>query len=135
MATLSKNGVETARVELLRKTYSFRSNGKILKNDGFGWKLVTLKAGVTPDQFLANLRAKEASLSPLFREYRSLVQSEFPLSIRWKYLETARLLGSDIDGIWAHLDDDGIHVDMDTLRELSLMRETLSQEAKEPVGV
>lgn len=65
MATLSKNGVETHRVELLRKTYSFRSNGKILKNDGFGWKLVTLKAGVTPDQFLANLRSREASLTPL----------------------------------------------------------------------
>lgn len=135
MATLSKNGVETARVELLRKTYSFRSNGKVLKNDGFGWKLVTLKAGVTPDQFLANLRSREANLTPLFREYRARVQSEFPLSIRWRYLEMSFLLDGDIDGIWAHLDDHGIHVDLETLRELDLLRQALEREDKEPVAV
>lgn len=135
MATLSKNGVETARVELLRKTYSFRSNGKILKNEGFGWKLVTLKAGVSPDHFLANLRSREASLTPLFREYRSRVQSEFPLSIRWKYLELAKLMAGDVDGIWAHLDDDGVHVDLETLRELDLLRQALEREDKEPVAI
>lgn len=135
MATLSKNGVETHRVELLRKTYSFRSNGKILKNDGFGWKLVTLKQGVSPDQFLANLRAKDAVLHPAFKEYRSLVQSEFPLSIRWKYLELANLLDGDIDGIWAHLDDDGIHVDPETLRRLHVLRHTTVKQGQEPVAV
>lgn len=135
MATLSKNGIETARVELLRKTYSFRSNGKILKNDGFGWKLVTLKEGITPDQFLANLRSREASLTPLFREYRALVQSEFPLSIRWKYLELASLLDDDIDGIWAHLDDEGIHVDVETLRRLHVLRHTSVKQGQEPVAI
>lgn len=135
MATLSKNGIETARVELLRKTYSFRSNGKVLKNDGFGWKLVTLKEGVSPEQFLANLRSREANLTPLFREYRSRVQSEFPLSIRWRYLEMSFLLDGDIDGIWAHLDDHGIHVDLETLRELDLLRQALEREDKEPVAV
>lgn len=135
MATLSKNGIETHRVELLRKTYSFRSNGKILKNEGFGWKLVTLKEGVSPDQFLANLRSREEKLSPLFREYRARVQSEFPLSIRWKYLELANLMDGDIDGIWAHLDDDGIHVDLETLRELDLLRQALEREDKEPVAI
>lgn len=135
MATLSKNGVETARVELLRKTYSFRSNGKVLRNDGFGWKLVTLKQGVSPDQFLANLRSRETSLTPLFREYRSRVQSEFPLSIRWRYLEMANLLDGDIDGIWAHLDDHGIHVGLETLRELDLLRQALEREDKAPVAI
>ena len=135
MATLSKNGVETARVELLRKTYSFRSNGKVLKNDGFGWKLVTLKQGVSPDQFLANLKAREAGLSPLFREYRALVQSEFPLSIRWRYLEMANLLDEDVDGIWAHLDDHGLHVDLETLQELNLLRQSLEREDKKPVAI
>jgi len=128
MATLSKQGTETHRFELMQKTYSFRSNGKILRNEGNGWKLVTLKPGFTPETFLAQLTERESRLPEAFKAYRRAVQNEFPLSIRAHYLELAKLLDGDVDGIWAHLDDMGEHRDLETLRELNVLRELAKRE-------
>lgn len=118
MASLSKNGTETARFDQLGRSYSIRSNGVVLKNIGQGWKVCKLKEGISADAFQQTLQEIEDKLTPAFRAYRKAVQNEFPLSVRWKYLTLRELLGSDIDGIWASLDDDGIHTDIETLREL-----------------
>lgn len=125
MATLSKNGFEIARYDQLRISYSIRSNGKILKNEGFGWKLVKLKEGISAAAFHERLERIEIKLSPIFLKYRKAVQSEFPLSVRWQYLTLRDLLGSDIDGIWSDLDDRGIHTDIETLRELHHLYEAV----------
>lgn len=134
MATLSKQGTEIARFELMRKTYSFRSNGTVLGNTGEGWKLVKLKEGCTVETFRQSIVDRESRLSPQFKAYRKAVCREFPLSIRAEYLELANLLGDDIDGLWAHLDDLGKHTDLETLRELNDLRIALS-ESCEPVFV
>jgi hypothetical protein len=133
MATLSKQGSETVRVELLRKTYSFRDNGNVLKNEGDGWKLVKFRDGCNAETLLRSIKDREARLTPEFLAYRRAVQSEFSLSIRWKFLHLSSLLDSDVDGIWAHLDDEGIHRDLSTLRELSLLRQSAIAAHKGPV--
>lgn len=116
MACLSKNGTEVFRVDALKYSLSFRSNGKVLKNEGFGWKL--LKLSVPFDDALAKHRATQANLSRAYLDYRDAVQSEFPLPVRWQYLTLRDLLGDDIDGIYSDLQDRQIYTDLDTLREL-----------------
>lgn len=116
MACLSKNGSEVFRVDALKYSLSFRSNGKVLKNEGFGWKL--LKLSVPFDEALAKHRATQANLSRAYLDYRRAVQAEFPLPVRWQYLTLRDLLGDDLDGIYSDLQDRGIHTDLETLREL-----------------
>jgi hypothetical protein len=133
MATLAKNGAEIRRFELLKKTYSIRSNGKVLCNYGHGWKVVNLKPGVTVETFIANREAAEEKidrLRPCFAKYRAAVQAEFPLSTRWKYLTAESMLGDDIDGIWSELNDgfDPVHVDIDTLAELNRLKGAMKLE-------
>lgn len=118
MATLSKNGEELVRFELLKASYSIRSNGKVLKNEGFGWKLCALKPGKTAQDMRTSLETRELTLSPEYRAYRKAVQAEFTLSERWQYLTLKNLLGSDIDGIYSDLQDRRIYTDLNTLQEL-----------------
>jgi uncharacterized protein YjhX (UPF0386 family) len=118
MACLSKNGTELARFNQLKASYSIRSNGKVLKNDGFGWKVIRLKEGITVESFRARFEAIESKLSQPYRIYRAAVQSEFPLPVRWQYLTLRDLLGDDIDGIYSDLQDRQIYTDLDTLQEL-----------------
>jgi hypothetical protein len=118
MACLSKNGTELARFNQLKASYSIRSNGKVLKNDGFGWKVLRLKEGITVESFRARFDAIESKLSQPYRIYRAAVQSEFPLPVRWQYLTLRDLLGDDIDGIYSDLQDRQIYTDLDTLQEL-----------------
>ena len=118
MACLSKNGTELARFNQLKASYSIRSNGKVLKNDGFGWKVLRLKEGITVENFRARFEAIESKLSQPYRIYRAAVQSEFPLPVRWQYLTLRDLLGDDIDGIYSDLQDRQIYTDLDTLQEL-----------------
>ena len=118
MACLSKNGTELARFNQLKASYSIRSNGKVLKNDGFGWKVIRLKEGITVESVRARFEAIESKLSQPYRIYRAAVQSEFPLPVRWQYLTLRDLLGDDIDGIYSDLQDRQIYTDLDTLQEL-----------------
>lgn len=116
MATLSKNGSEVFRVDALKYSLSFRSNGKVLKNEGFGWKRVNLSMSF--ESALEKHRALQSNLSRAFLDYREAVQREFPLPVRWQYLTLRDLLGDDIDGIYTDLQDRGIYTDLETLREL-----------------
>ena len=131
MATLSKQGYETERFDLLRKSYSVRSNGHVLKNEGFGWKMVTLKPGVTAGQFAEDLRAKQSRQvldRPSFCAYKEAVLREFALSVRWRYLTAVDLLGADTDGIWSELSNRGVDCDLDTLCEFETLRQAALHE-------
>lgn len=116
MAVLSKNGTEVFRVDALQYSLSFRSNGKVLKNEGFGWKLVNLAMPFA--DALAKHQRLQSNIPRAYAEYRAAVQAEFPLPVRWQYLTLRDLLGDDIDGIYTDLADRGIHTDLETLREL-----------------
>lgn len=124
MATLSKHGSEIARFNYLRFSLSFRSDGTILRNDGDGWKLAKLKDGVEFDAFLVSCRERESARSRAYKDYRAAVISEFPLSIREVYLTLEDLMDGDIDGLWSSLEDQGIYVDLETLRWIDELKRT-----------
>ena len=128
MATLSNNGFETARFNQLKASFSVRSNGKVLKNNGFGWKVFHLKPEHTAETFRAHYEAIESKLSQPYRIYRAAVQAEFPLPVRWQYLTLRDLLGDDIDGIYSDLQDRHIYTDLDTLQELHELHKTYRAE-------
>lgn len=123
MASLNKNGTELFRLHLLREDRSYRSNGVVLINRGFGWK----KGKTYEDihSIIAQRKAKEEQVKrdfPCFVEYRKAVQNEFPLSIRWKYLAAVEMLGDDLDGIWSTLDDDRISVSIENIAHIHNLR-------------
>lgn len=118
MATLSKHGSEIARFNYLRHILSFRSDGTILRNQGDGWKVFNLRKDFTFERALEHCKEREKNRTRAFLDYRTAVVSEFPLSQRLVYLELSDLLGDDIDGLWASLEDSGIHIDCETLRWL-----------------
>ena len=122
MACLSKNGREVFRVDALKFSLSFRSNGKVLKNEGFGWEV--LKLSIPFDDALSKHKTTQANLSRAFLDYRRAVQAEFPLPVRWQYLTLRDLLGDDLDGIYSDLQDRQIYTDLDTLRELHDLHQT-----------
>lgn len=138
MASLNKNGTELFRLHLLREDRSYRSNGVVLINKGFGWK-----KGKTYDDIHAIIEQRKATEEkvkrnlPCFVKYRKAVQDEFPLSIRWKYLAAAEMLGDDIDGIWSSLDDDRISVSIEDIAHIHNLREASLLEmkkSKEPIN-
>lgn len=134
MATLKKHGNEVARFDYLRFSLSFRSDGTILKNDGEGWKLAKLKDNWTFDSFLADCEDREDKRSKAYKEYRCAVISEFPLSVREIYLTLEDLLAGDIDGLWSSLEDQGIHVDLETLQWIDGLKQTWKATRKESVA-
>jgi len=109
---------ETDRLELLRATYSLRSDGSIFRDRGDGWKRVVLLSTVTPDAYWSKIKTKEATLSREFRAYRTAVIDAIPLSDRPEYFTLVDLLGDDVDGIWSHLVDLGKRIEIETLVEL-----------------
>ena len=59
MAKLSAHGTKIGQIEFSTYAKAYMSDGKVLRNDGFGWKShASLKSGVTPQQAFDN--AKEA---------------------------------------------------------------------------
>lgn len=134
MATLKKHGTEVARFDYLRFSLSFRSDGAILKNEGEGWKLAKLKEGWTFDSFLQDCKDREDKRSRAYKEYRCAVLSEFPLSVREIYLTLEDLMSGDIDGLWSSLEDQGIHVDLETLQWIDGLKQTWKATRKESVA-
>lgn len=134
MATLKKHGTEVARFDYLRFSLSFRSDGTILKNEGEGWKVAKLKEGWTFDSFLQDCKDREDKRSRAYKEYRCAVISEFPLSVREIYLTLEDLLPDDIDGLWSSLEDQGIHVDLETLQWIDGLKQTWKATRKESVA-
>lgn len=109
MAKLSAHGIEVGRIEFATKNMAWFSDGKVLENRGFGWKISgKIKAGFTPESAYRTTLEKQKEFldaRPMRAEYTKLLL-EIPLSIRWKVLSALDLMGDDIDGVWSTLDDD-----------------------------
>jgi hypothetical protein len=125
MATLSKNGLEVGRVEYLDHVVSIRSNGNVLRNNGFGWKRWRkVKGGLLPEHALARrqeLMAKRCEACPNYAQQRKVLL-RFGLEKRQRIIAALDTLGDDIDGVWATLDDCGVKMSFEAVRELSNCR-------------
>jgi hypothetical protein len=128
MAVLSKNETELARFNQLKASYSIRSNGKVLRNEGFGWKVCTLKEGWTQKPFARALR-KSNQRFPNLTAFTARPYRRNSLCPCVGNISPCRdLLGDDLDGIYSDLQDRQIYTDLDTLRELHDLHQTYRAE-------
>lgn len=122
MATLQANG-EIGQYTFLTYKIAVCANGKILRNDGRGWKKwKKLKEGVNPVEYY-NLRRKKSGEylvnSPCYAAFKLRFMEEFSLVQRCIVLEAFKLLSNDIDGLWSELNDIlRISIDVETVKEL-----------------
>lgn len=122
MASLSKNGTELGRIHRLWHTDAHFSNGKILRNAGFGWKQhAAVKVGIDPKQHFANMQARQAAARASKPALTALAEflHPIPLTRRWKLKSALELLGpEEADGIWSSVNDYEHTYTVDEINEL-----------------
>ena len=125
MAKLSAHGAEVGRIEYATFRRAYMSDGVVLTDDGFGWKLHgKLKPGIVPSEAFERSKAKhEAKLQsrPSLAAYARAMKAIAPLSKRWKLAVSLQAMPDDPDGIWSECCDgygDNIEADLDDICEL-----------------
>ena len=123
MAKLSAHGAELYRIEHVTYRVARMSDGKILRDNGGGWKLwKKLKPGFDPVEQARKAREfhENVTADRVWRsDYRRKMVGEFPCLEKRIMASTAiELMPDDADGVWATLDDEGTGTDLDTVVEL-----------------
>jgi hypothetical protein len=141
MAKLSAHGREVGTIHFLTKAKRYMSDGVVLKNIGFGWKIAgKIKDGITPEQAFnnASARAREYRADrPAYAAYRAELHNMAGLSKRWKLHAAIELMPGDADGVWSECCDgygDNIHADINEVSRLcelykASLREQQAQQA------
>lgn len=108
MATLYKHG-ELGQIERVSYKLAYCADGKILRNQGDGWKLYrTVKPGIDPREHFEKCKANyEQKLRecPAFAAWRSLFHRTFSFSRRYLALSVISSMPQDPDGVWSELND------------------------------
>lgn len=124
MAKVSAHGTELGTLYGLRSAKRYMSDGVVLKNDGFGWKIHgRVKAGITPAQAWETARRRHEdniSARPALAAYRKELHAMCGLSKRWKLHLAVSMMPNDCDGVWSDACDgyDGISADVDEVGNL-----------------
>lgn len=102
MAVLSKNGVEIGRIVTAYKVFSYRSNGMVLVNSGFGWKLASTKrVDNIHELYRRDLEAFQGQL-PAMLDLVKLLQ-DVPARNRAVVFKAIETSYTDPDGLWSDL--------------------------------
>jgi hypothetical protein len=120
MAKLSAHGETVGTIEYMTHAKRYMSDGKILRNQGFGWKLYAkVKAGIPVEQAVGNAQANldhQLQEKPAAAAYRKLLHEMAGLNKRWKLHAAVELMPDDPDGVWSGCCDgygDNCHCDID----------------------
>lgn len=135
MATLSKHGEKIGEIEYIHSKIAVMSDGKLLKNSGYGWKLWhKCKPDCTPQQaYEARLAALERRMDacPAWAEFRQLMRAEFSFTHRGLVHTIIDSMPQDPDGCWSELNDyANIPVDIDTMVKLCQLWTEAEKELK-----
>jgi hypothetical protein len=137
MAKVSAHGREIGTVYFTTHAKRYMSDGVILKNQGFGWKLGgKLKAGVTPQQaYDAQMghQRKFAAEHPAAAAYKIELHSLCGLSKRWKLHAAVQMMPDDCDGVWSECCDgygDNVSADCDEIAALCRLYKSAMDEHK-----
>lgn len=138
MARICKHGTVVGTVDWLTSSKRYMSDGVILRNIGFGWKLHgKVKAGVTPQEAFARAQerlAKQLADNSAIAAYRALLHSMAGVSKRWKLHQAVTLMPDDCDGVWSEACDgygDNVHADVEEVARLCASWQLVEQRAKE----
>ena len=125
MAKCSLHGSEIGTIYKLTSARRYMSDGVVLKNDGFGWKLAgKVKAGIDPaDAYQRALARYNEGLAsnPTFAAYRKELHAMAGLGKRWKLHLAVSHMPNDADGVWSEACDgygDNVHADIDEVSNL-----------------
>ena len=125
MAKLSAHGTEIGTVYGLKSAKRYMSDGVVLKNIGFGWKLhARVKAGIDPqDAFVRHQSAQERHHAerPAYVAYRKALHGLAGLGKRWKLNAAVSMMPEDPDGVWSEACDgyaDNISADVSDIVDL-----------------
>jgi hypothetical protein len=138
MAKLSVHGQEIGRITALTSVKAYFSDGKILKNIGFGWKLhATVKQGIDPVFAYEKAVIRQNDFfkeKPALKEYKKALHTLAGMNKRWKLHQTITLMYDDADGVWAECCNgysENVHADIDEISELCNLYSTALNEMKE----
>ncbi len=137
MAKISAHGAIIGTVEYMTHAKRYMSDGVILKNFGFGWKLAgRVKPGIDPrDAYGRSAAHLEQQLTekPEAACYRRELHSLAGLSKRWKLHTAVQMMPDDPDGVWSEACDgygDNIHADVDEIVHLCALYRRIPRAAK-----
>lgn len=138
MAKISAHGTIIGTVYFTTSAKRYMSDGKVLENKGFGWKIgPKLKAEITTAQAYANAverQAKFAEEHPSAAAYKRELHDMCGLAKRWKLHAAVQLMPDDADGVWSEVCDsygDNISASVDEISALCRLYKAAIWEAKE----
>ena len=136
MAKIAAHGREIGTLEFTSYAKRYMSDGVILKNQGFGWKLYgKVKPGISPEQAYNAAKARrDAALAerPANANYRKMLHSMCGLNKRWKLHMAISMMPEDPDGVWSEACDgygDNVHADLDEIVDLCIAYQAAMSEA------
>lgn len=136
MAALSKHGSEVGRIERVASVKAYMSDGTVLKNAGFGWKLYgKVKPGIAPQQAYETAKAGYAAFlaaRPMFAAYRDAMLDAAGIGKRWKLATAIRMMPDDPDGVWSDCCDsysDNVECDLSDIVNLCRLYQSAEREA------
>ena len=138
MAKLCNHGSVIGTVNYITKAKRYMSDGVILCNTGFGWKLAgKVKPGVDPVTAYANASQRLAdrlAAAPALRAYIRALHDMAGMDNRWKLHAAVSMMPDDCDGVWSEVCDgcgDNVHADVDEVAALcALYRAAIAAKAE-----
>jgi hypothetical protein len=137
MAKCSVHGAEVGTIYKLTSARRYMTDGVVLKNSGFGWKLAgKVKAGIDPADAYQRAVARygdELAANPEFAAYRKELHAMAGLGKRWKLHAAVELMPDDCDGVWSEACDgygDNVCADIDEVSNLCRLYLAASAAAK-----
>ena len=138
MAKLSVHGQEIGRITALTSVKAYFSDGKILKNIGFGWKLhAIVKQGIDPKyayEKAVNRQIENLNNKPALVEYKNALHAAAGMNKRWKLHQTITLMYDDADGVWSECCNgysENVHADINEISTLCALYIEALSESKE----
>jgi hypothetical protein len=137
MAKVSAHGTEIGTIYFTTSAKRYMSDGVVLKNQGFGWKLAGKVKDMTPQEAFEHQRTKQIetlSDKPATVAYRKMLHSLAGLGKRWKLHAAVSMMPDDPDGVWSEACDsygDNVEADIDDCSQLCALYRQAVQEAKD----
>lgn len=126
MAKLSAFGrTEIGTVYKLTSARRYMTDGTVLRNGGFGWKVAgKVKPGFTPKEAYERAAASQTRAlaeNPAYSAYYKALHDMAGMSKRWQLHAAIELMPEDCDGVWSECCDgygDNVSADIDEISEL-----------------
>jgi hypothetical protein len=137
MAKLSAHGQEIGRLYKTTSVFAYFTDGKVLANQGFGWKLhAKVKPGLDPVSVFQSAQQRQTEFiaaRPALAAYRKELRAMAGIGKAWKLHAAIQIMPDDCDGVWSECCDgygDNVSADIDEVSELCRLYRVAAEESK-----